>query len=30
MMVGDNLYGGLTLEKALEILQRESQSATET
>ncbi len=30
MMVGDNIYGGLTLEKALAVLQRESQSATET
>ena len=30
MMVGDNIYGGLTLEKALEVLQRESQSPTET
>ena len=29
MMVGDNIYGLLTLEKALEILQRESQPATE-
>ena len=29
MMVGDNIYGQLTLEKALEILQRESRSATD-
>jgi NADH-quinone oxidoreductase subunit E len=30
MMVGDNIYGQLTLEKALEVLQQESRSATET
>jgi NADH-quinone oxidoreductase subunit E len=30
MMIGDNIYGRLTLEKALEILQREMQTATET
>jgi NADH-quinone oxidoreductase subunit E len=30
IMIGDNIYGRLTLEKALEILQREMQTATET
>ncbi len=30
MMVGDNLYGLLTLEKALEVLQREIELTTET
>jgi NADH-quinone oxidoreductase subunit E len=29
MMIGDNIYGRLTLEKALEILQLEMQTATE-
>jgi hypothetical protein len=29
-MIGDNIYGRLTLEKALEVLQREMQTATET
>jgi NADH-quinone oxidoreductase subunit E len=30
IMIGDNIYGRLTLEKALEVLQREMQTATET
>jgi NADH-quinone oxidoreductase subunit E len=30
IMTGDNIYGRLTLEKALEVLQREMQTATET
>lgn len=30
MMIGDNLYGRLTLEKALEILQQEMQEISET
>ena len=30
MMIGDNLYGRLTLEKAVEILRREMQSPAET
>jgi NADH-quinone oxidoreductase subunit E len=30
IMIGNNIYGRLTLEKALEVLQREMQTATET
>jgi NADH-quinone oxidoreductase subunit E len=30
MMIGENMYGNLTLEKAVEILQKEMQSARES